>query len=199
MKKKFLDPQIVIKRTGIMMDRQLGELSKYFGAFEKNGDSYYAWLPSGQSLSVCYYEDSKFMSKVFSTKITLELEDVVMERSWEARLSFRGTTKISSLLWQPEKKEYRPAVENLNRKSTFNARLLELVRQIDLVTIRLKYSADSHKLVVSVLPYAGSYVWIKLPPAYCDVPLKDFEVQAISEIVDLFLCEFVREPISESV
>ena len=58
-KKKLLDPQIVRKRTELMMERQLGELEKFFGEFERYNDQYYAWLKSGQSLNIRYYEDSE--------------------------------------------------------------------------------------------------------------------------------------------
>ena len=51
-KKKLLDPQIVRKRTELMMERQLGELEKFFGEFERYNDQYYAWLKSGQSLNI---------------------------------------------------------------------------------------------------------------------------------------------------
>lgn len=192
MKKKFLDPQIVIKRTSLMMQRQIIDLSEYFGEFERDGDSYCTYLNSGEMLSVRYYEDSKFMSKIFSTKITLYLEDIRMEKTWQARLSFRGLTAINELLWQPLKREFKEPVSRLNTFYDFNSQLLKLAQQMDLVTIEARYTADTGTLKVDILPYAGSYVWIKLPPAYCDVPLKKFEVKTIYEIVCLFIHMFAQ-------
>lgn len=189
---KLLDPQIVRKRTQLMMERQLGELENFFGEFERSGDHYYAWPKSGQTISISYYEDSKFMSKVFSTKITLELEDVAMEQSWNARLSFRGIKTITSLIWQAAAKRDQERILFLNEQKQFNHRLLTLCQSLDLITIELDYSKDAGRLLVNILPYAGSYVWIKLPPAYCDIPLKGFEAEAIYEIVSLFAGEFAR-------
>lgn len=189
-KKKLLDPQIVRKRTELMMERQLGELEKFFGEFERYNDQYYAWLKSGQSLNIRYYEDSKFMSKVFSTRITLEFEDMVMETSWKARLSFRGVKTISRLVWQADKKGTQDRIHFLNEWEEFNDQLLPLCQRLDLITIELDYAKDANRLLVSILPYAGSYVWIKLPPAYCDIPLKPFEAETIYEIVSLFIREF---------
>lgn len=189
-KKKLLDPQIVRKRTELMMERQLGELARFFGEFERYGEQYYAWLESGQSLNIRYYEDSKFMSKVFSTRITLEFEDMVMETSWKARLSFRGLKTISRLVWQPGPKSNPERTRFLNERKGFNERLLPLCRNLDLITIELDYAQDAKRLLVSILPYAGSYVWIKLPPAYCDIPLKPSEAETIYEIASLFVREF---------
>lgn len=198
-KKKMLDPQIVRKRTELMMEHQLEELARFFGEFERYGEPYYAWLKSGQILTIRYYEDVKFMSKVFSTRITLELENIVMERSWKARLSFRGLKTISRLVWQPVKKSDQERIRFLNEWEGFNERLLSLCQSLDLITIELDYAKDARRLLVSILPYAGSYVWIKLPPAYCDIPLKPFEAEAIYEIVSLFVREFEQYQSSQTV
>ena len=83
-----------------------------------------------------------------------------------------------------------PRIHFLNEWEEFNDQLLPLCQRLDLITIELDYAKDANRLLVSILPYAGSYVWIKLPPAYCDIPLKPFEAETIYEIVSLFIREF---------
>lgn len=192
-KKFFLDPKIVLQKCNNMMKSQISIFEKRWGAFEAGKDNYYTYFDNGDYLSVKYYEDAKFAAKTFNTKITLILEEINMEKHWEASLTFKGTSSISDIVWTPNKREYKDIVHQINCMHAFNSALLHAVKQIDLVTINLSYSRDMQRMVVEILPYAGSYVWVKLPPAHCEIPLKPPEVEIINTIVDIFEQHFTKK------
>lgn len=185
-KKFFLDPKIVIQKCKAMMEKQIILFQYIWGPFYHRKDSYYAYTSGGNTVWVEQFEDAQFAAKTFGTKVTLLIGDVSMSRKWSARMSFRGNTRITDIIWVPDKKEYKEMVALVNNMGGLNAALLAAVRKIDLETINLSYSRDRQQLTVEILPYAGTYVWVKLPPAHCQIPLKSDEVQQIGEIVRIF-------------
>lgn len=189
-KKFFLDPKIVLKKKDLMMEKQIKDFSRVFGEFERDREYYCVQLGDSERLKIGFEEDGKFAAKFFSTYIVLEMEDVHMSEAWEARLEFRGSFKITDLVWKPVKKEHRPVVEKLNRCAEFNSKLLDIAGSFDLVTVELKYLHDSKTLIVKIYPYAGSYVWVKIPPAHHEILLKKDEIDCIYKIVELFAQEF---------
>lgn len=189
-KKFFLDPKIVLRKKDLMMEKQIKEFSRVFGEFERSREYYCVQLGDNESLKIGFEEEGKFAAKFFSTYIVLEMEDVQMSEAWEARLEFRGSMRITDLVWKPVKKDHRPVVEKLNRCAEFNSKLLDIAGRFDLVTVELKYLHDSKTLIVKIFPYAGTYVWVKIPPAHYEILLKKDEIDCIYEITELFAEEF---------
>ena len=97
-----------------------------FGEFERSREYYCAQLGDNERLEIGFEEEGKFAAKFFSTYIVLEMEDVHMSEAWEARLEFRGSMRITDLVWKPVKKDHRPVVEKLNRCAEFNSKLLDI-------------------------------------------------------------------------
>lgn len=189
-KKFFLDPKIVLKKKDMMMEKQIREFSRVFGEFERSREYYCAQLGDNERLKIGFEEEGKFAAKFFSTYIVLEMEDVHMNEAWEARLEFRGSMRITDLVWKPVKKDHRPVVEKLNRCAEFNSKLLDIAGSFDLVTVELKYLHDSKTLIVKIFPYAGTYVWVKIPPAHYEILLKKDEIDCIYKITELFAEKF---------
>ena len=189
-KKFFLDPKIVLKKKDMMMEKQIKEFSRVFGEFERSREYYCAQLGDNERLKIGFEEEGKFAAKFFSTYIVLEMEDIHMSEAWEARLEFRGSMRITDLVWKPVKKDHRPVVEKLNLCAEFNSKLLDIAGSFDLVTVELKYLHDSKTLIVKIFPYAGTYVWVKIPPAHYEILLNNDEIDCIYKIVELFAQEF---------
>ncbi|MFR2564904.1 MAG: hypothetical protein ACLS8Q_08310 [Anaerovoracaceae bacterium] len=189
-KKFFLDPKIVLKKKDMMMEKQIKEFSRVFGEFERSREYYCAQLGDNERLKIGFEEEGKFAAKFFSTYIVLEMEDVHMNEAWEARLEFRGSMRITDLVWKPVKKDHRPVVEKLNLCAEFNSKLLDIAGSFDLVTVELKYLHDSKTLIVKIFPYAGTYVWVKIPPAHYEILLNNDEIDCIYKIVELYVQEF---------
>ena len=189
-KKFFLDPKIVLKKKDMMMEKQIKEFSRVFGEFERSREYYCAQLGDNERLKIGFEEEGKFAAKFFSTYIVLEMEDVHMNEAWEARLEFRGSMRITDLVWKPVKKDHRPVVEKLNLCAEFNSKLLDIAGSFDLVTVELKYLHDSKTLIVKIFPYAGTYVWVKIPPAHYEILLNNDEIDCIYKIVELFAEKF---------
>ncbi|MEI3502683.1 MAG: hypothetical protein V8Q42_03130 [Anaerovoracaceae bacterium] len=189
-KKFFLDPKIVLKKKDMMMEKQIKEFSRVFGEFERSREYYCAQLGDNERLKIGFEEEGKFAAKFFSTYIVLEMEDVHMNEAWEARLEFRGSMRITDLVWKPVKKDHRPVVEKLNLCAEFNSKLLDIAGSFDLVTVELKYLHDSKTLIVKIFPYAGTYVWVKIPPAHYEILLNKDEINCIYKITELFAEKF---------
>ena len=189
-KKFFLDPKIVLKKKDMMMEKQIKEFSRVFGEFERSREYYCAQLGDNERLKIGFEEEGKFAAKFFSTYIVLEMEDVHMNEAWEARLEFRGSMRITDLVWKPVKKDHRPVVEKLNLCAEFNSKLLDIAGSFDLVPVELKYLHDSKTLIVKIFPYAGTYVWVKIPPAHYEILLNNDEIDCIYKIVELYVQEF---------
>ena len=189
-KKFFLDPKIVLKKKDMMMEKQIKEFSRVFGEFERSREYYCAQLGDNERPKIGFEEEGKFAAKFFSTYIVLEMEDVHMNEAWEARLEFRGSMRITDLVWKPVKKDHRPVVEKLNLCAEFNSKLLDIAGSFDLVTVELKYLHDSKTLIVKIFPYAGTYVWVKIPPAHYEILLNNDEIDCIYKIVELYVQEF---------
>ena len=161
------------------------------GEFERSREYYCAQLGDNERLKIGFEEEGKFAAKFFSTYIVLEMEDVHMNEAWEARLEFRGSMRITDLVWKPVKKDHRPVVEKLNLCAEFNSKLLDIAGSFDLVTVELKYLHDSKTLIVKIFPYAGTYVWVKIPPAHYEILLNNDEMDyPIYKIVELYVQEF---------
>lgn len=183
---KFSDPKIVEQKARSMMKRQVELLSRCYGSFQEQGGQYCHSFKNGETLWVAYEQDKKLVSKVFSTKLTLNIPTTLATPSWKAKLSFFGHCKINGIVWKTDGKGSAGQGDVLNEKSQLNKALFQAAKEIDLVTIKAEYSASAQLLKVQIFPYAGSFIWIKIPPVYYDVPLKSREIAALEKITAVF-------------
>jgi hypothetical protein len=60
-----------------------------------------------------------------------------------------------------------------------------LLKKVQIEFMEIKYSSDEKKLKIKIIPYAGSMIWMIIPPIAYQVKIWDEELKAISEIINL--------------
>jgi hypothetical protein len=76
--------------------------------------------------------------------------------------------------------------DEFNGNTELLGRMLSLFRDFDLEGMTMEYRKDSQELDVTIRPYPGAFIWVKIPPIYYDVRLKPEEVGKIYQITELF-------------
>jgi hypothetical protein len=69
--------------------------------------------------------------------------------------------------------------ESLLNDPSLIAIIVNAAREVDIAVIKVEYSAGTETITVSILPYAGAFLWVKLPPVYYPLKLNEDEMIAL--------------------
>lgn len=183
---KMLDPKNVTVRADRMMRDHLALFEKYFGDYEKEGTRYHFDFNDNTTVTVYYEDYSKLLTKTFSTAIRIKVHHIEMKKSWKAKLNMSGKIKVEKVAWKALDQDSRIVVDELNENTEFMKAMLSLLKDFDLQSLTMEYRKDEQELNVTIRPYPGAFIWVKIPPIYYDVRLKPEEVERIYSITELF-------------
>lgn len=188
---KMLDPKNVTARADRMMREHLALFEKYFGSCHREGSRYCFDLNAATEVKVYYEEYSKLLTKSFSTAVTITIRDVKMSKSWKAKLNQGGRIRVEKVSLKALDGDSAAIVDELNDNTDLNARMLRLFKDFDLQGLTMEYRKDAQELDVTLRPYPGAFLWVKIPPVYYAVRLKPEEVKRIYDITGMFSTFFL--------
>jgi len=183
---KMLDPKNVTTRADRMMRDHLGMFEKYFGSYEREG-SRYCFDFNDNTLVKVYYENySKLLTKTFSTTIKITVSKVNMKKSWKAKLNLSGKVKVEKIALKALDPDSRDMVDELNENTEWIGTMFSLFKDFDIQGLTMEYRKEEQEMDIIIRPYPGAFIWVKMPPIYYDIRLKQEEIKRIYEITELF-------------
>jgi len=183
---KMLDPKNVTVRADRMMKEHLALFEEYFGSYEREGSRYCFDFNGSTSVTVYYENDSKLLTKTFSTAVRITIRNIAMRKSWKARLNMSGKLKLEKLFLKALDQDSKDMADEFNGNTELLGKMLSLFRDFDLEAMTVEYRKDAQELDVTIRPYPGAFIWVKIPPVYYDIRLKPEEVRKIYQITELF-------------
>jgi hypothetical protein len=183
---KMLDPKNVTVRAERMMRDHLSMFQEYFGDYEREGSRYCFVFDDNTGVKVYYEDYSKFLTKTFSTTVKITVSNVTMKKSWKAKLNLSGKIKVERISLKALNQDSRDMVDELNDNTELIGKLLALIKGFDLQAMTMEYRKDEQEMDITIRPYPGAFIWVKMPPIYYDIRLKPEEVKRIHEITELF-------------
>lgn len=189
---KMLDPKNVISKSDRMMKVHLEMFSEYLGTYEAFDNNFYFLDTEEEMIKISYEADSKLLTKVFSISLKLGLKDIRMSSSWKVKSSFLGNIKPEGMYFKGCNKYSGDMAAWLNEQTEFVDFLFSETKKVELQNIVIEYNEHSRMLTASVNPYAGAFVWIKMPPVYHDIKLRRDEIEAICIMAEL-LKKFLKK------
>jgi hypothetical protein len=183
---KMLDPKNVTVRADRMMKEHLTLFEEYFGGYEREGSRYCFDFDRNTTVKVYYEDFSKLLTKTFSTAVRITVRNVDMRKSWKAKLVMGGKVKLEKLTLKPLGQDSKDMTDEFNGNTELLGKMLSLFRDFDLEGMTVEYRKDEQELDVTLRPYPGAFIWVKMPPIYYDVRLKPEEIRKIYQITELF-------------
>ncbi|MDR1042895.1 MAG: hypothetical protein LBL54_03225 [Clostridiales Family XIII bacterium] len=143
--------------------------------YERNG------AEDGNSLLICYDEKSKFMTKTYNLMFKLRVPGADLGDSFKARIKFRGMKQIDAGFFEikPENK----TAETLLNDPKLIDEIVETAQKVDIATIKAEYSAGTEAITITLVPYAGAFLWVKLPPVYYPLKLNQKEMNQLHTLL----------------
>jgi hypothetical protein len=172
----------VESRAAALLEHHMSLLGGGLGGFDGGGMSYArADEGAGVSSAIGYGRRDRFMTRTYDLSFSVRIEGADLGDSFKARLKFRGMRQIETGFF-----DIRP--EHAEAERIFNdPRLIERIvgasRQVDIATVTAEYSAGTETLTVKVVPYAGAFLWVKMPPVYYPLKLRADEMRALVDLL----------------
>jgi hypothetical protein len=127
-----------------------------------------------------YDVKSKFMTKTYNLLFKARIPNMDLGDSFKARIKFRGVKTIETGFFEIKPK--REEAERLLNDPALIDLIVNAAREVDIAMITVEYSAGTEALTISILPYAGAFLWIKLPPVYYPLKLNEIEMNALEKL-----------------
>ena len=162
--------------------QQAGILSGQFGGYEAYGDAFLFDLDNDDTFLLRQEIKNSFFSKIYRMECVININNVTGLEDFEYKLELKGIwdTKGSLVkIWGDE--ELADSFNSSPMFPNFNA----LLKQVQIEFLQIKYSSDAERLTIRLIPYAGSMVWMMIPPIAYQVKIWDEELKAVSEIIKL--------------
>jgi len=172
------------KRANALLDSHIGILGADAACFVSTANGYERRDKDGNvDLYIGYAPKSKLLTKIFNLELRKVVKNDLFERSFSAKIKFRGSRKIESAsfeLIRPNSK----IEEQLNDPEMLEE-VTELAQKVDVSTLTLDYSKANEKLTIVLMPYAGAFLWIKFPPVFYPLKLTGEEMKCLCSIIDI--------------
>jgi hypothetical protein len=136
---------------------------------------------TGNAISIGYGEKNKFMSKTYNLVFKIRIPNVSFGDSFKARLKFRGIKQIDAGFF--EIKPEHDAAHTLLNDIVLMDKIIACAQKADIAVMTVEYSAGAETLTVQMIPYAGAFMWVKLPPVYYPLKLSAEEMQALYDLM----------------
>ena len=162
--------------------QQAGKLSGQFGGYEERGGAFLFDLDNDDTFLLRQEIKSSFFSKIYRMECIVSINNVTGLEDFEYKLELKGMwdTKGSLVkVWGDEE-----LADSFN-SSPLLQHLNALLKQVQIEFLQIKYSSDEERLMIRLIPYAGSMVWMMIPPVAYQVKIWDEELKAVSEIIKL--------------
>ncbi|MDR0596689.1 MAG: hypothetical protein LBG50_04030 [Clostridiales Family XIII bacterium] len=168
----------VDSRAAALLEYHMSLLGESAAGFVQGSMSYSRERSdSGSSIKIGYDEKNKFMSKTYDLAFTLRIPEVELGDSFKARLKFRGMKQIDTGFF--EIKPGNETADGLLNDAALVEEIVKCSRSVDLAVVSAEYSSGSRTLNVKAVPYAGAFMWVKLPPVYYPLKLNSGEMRAL--------------------
>jgi hypothetical protein len=175
-----------------MMREHLALFEECFGGYERVGSSFCFDYDDNTAVAVYYENYSKLLTKTFSTTIRITLRNVSMKKSWKAKLLMKGKIKVEKVELKALDQNSADMAEDLNRNTKLTEIMLGLFKDFDLQGLNMEYRKDEQEMHVTIRPYPGAFIWVKMPPVYYDIRLKPEEIKRIYEMTKAFSSFYSR-------
>lgn len=183
---KMLDPKNVTVRADRMMRDHLALFEAYFGSCERDGSFWRFTFNDTTELKVYYEENSRLLTKTFSITVKITVRSVSMKKSWKAKLDMGGLLRVEKVSLKALDRDSADMADKLNGNREFITGLYSLFRDFDLHGMAVEYRKGEQEMDITLRPYPGAFIWVKIPPIYYDLRLKPEEAGKIYETAELF-------------
>jgi virulence-associated protein VapD len=190
---KQFDMGNITKRADRLLEEHMGMIDGERGVFEKQGGGYYLKCENDDAslLRIGYAESNRFLSRVYNMEFKNIITPVDFPADFKARIRFRGFKEIQGAVFVTDPKD-RWAAGLLN-DARLPAMISEIAGHVDVAALKLEYIAKNKTLTLSVIPYAGAYIWVKFPPAFYGMRLKKEEMRQLLHLTQIIGAYFERK------
>jgi hypothetical protein len=175
-----------------LMKEHVENIVPLYGEFKKQGDWYYTEEnEKGDYVSAGYYFSKKLLTKVYNFQISLVLQNIDFDEDFSIESSFKGMVNIKDISFKVKGNRSCMA-ERLNKDKVLKKKICDIAKHIDLTNISLKYSMYDKELKISINPYAGAFIWLKFPPVFYGIRLKESEYKSLYKLLNYlksYLCQ----------
>lgn len=163
---------------------QASKLSCQLGEYEVQGDTFLFELDPANEDTVLLRQEVKnsFFSKIYRLECLVNINNVIELEDFECKLELKGMVNTKGHL---AKTWGDMTSVDLFNDSAMLEKLNALLKKVQIEFLQIKYSSDEEALKIKLIPYAGSMVWMMLPPIAYQVKIWDEELNAISDIIKL--------------
>lgn len=173
---------IAVAKTKKSFFEQANKLSKQFGEYDIQGDTFLFDLDNDDTLLLKQEIKDSFFSKIYRMECVANIRNVTDLEDFGCKLELKGMINTKGCFvksWGDSQ-----FVDSFNSSKSLE-KLNILLKQVQIEFMEMKYSSDEQKLKIKIIPYAGSMVWMIIPPIAYQVKIWDEELIAISEIINL--------------
>ena len=177
----LFDVKNITKRADRLLNYHLGLLENLGLHFERDGEFFYRYdQKSDDYQRIGYCKSKKMLSRTFNLEIKQVVKNIQFGDSFKIKLRFQGFKEISGARFVPEK-------GSDGYETFFNdAALLEFIwkraKEVEVAFVKIEYLKKLNQLEIRVVPYAGAFLWVVVPPVFYDMKLKESELNKLMEI-----------------
>jgi hypothetical protein len=173
---------IAIAKTKKSFLEQANKLSRHFGEYDVQGDTFLFDLDNEDTLLLKQEIKDSFFSKIYRMECVANIRNISELEDFGCKLELKGMINTKGSLvksWGDSQ-----FVNSFNKSKNL-VDLNILLKKVQIEFMEIKYSSDEKKLKIKIIPYAGSMIWMIIPPIAYQVKIWDEELKAISEIINL--------------
>jgi hypothetical protein len=164
-------------RAARLLDDHVEKLGSLASKFTPENGAYYYEIADGDTMRIGYNPTKKLLTKTFNLEFVHRIESVDFPDDFKGRIKFRGMKEIDAAFFSLAKKNGR--IEKILNDPKIIGKILKYARKVDLAYIRLEYIKRNGALTLTVVPYSGAYMWVKIPPVFYGMKLRDDEVRSL--------------------
>ena len=185
-----------IQKANLLLAEHANLFSNYLGAFFKDNHNptavyYFDEYSKYARTELCYKAKTKLFSSLYSLKVRTIMTHVVMDENWNGSVEFTGrlSVKGARIKVKGEKKEM---ISILNKDEELMNGFVICNKCTDLLPAEIIYKKERTELEISIYPYAGAFICIKIPPVFYPLRMNKEEIYAICRLINMLYNKFTK-------
>lgn len=185
-----------IQKANLLLAEHANLFSNYLGAFFKDDNNptavyYFDEYSKYARTELCYKAKTKLFSSLYSLKVRTIMKHVVMDENWKGNVEFTGNLSVKGarIKVKGEKKE---TIRMLNKDEELMDGFVICNECTDLLPAEIIYKKERKELEISIYPYAGAFICIKIPPVFYPLRMNKEEIYAICRLINVLYQKFSK-------
>jgi hypothetical protein len=181
----LFDIRNITRRADRLMKYHIEMLNQMGSSFEIDGEGYLSYEPGSEDyLRVGYSKNKKLLSRTFNLEIKQVIKNIEFDDSFKIKLRFQGMKEITGARFVSEKaKGMASGYEDLFNDSAFLEKIWRLAKEVEMAYIKIEYIKRNNQLEIRICPYAGTFLWVVVPPIFYDMKLKQPEMVSLMKMI----------------